>query len=289
MTDATIELAKNVDWKRVNYPVYVQEKFDGVPLLFTKAGIYTRQGELVKSLPVSFCDSIMEIFDAACSMVDRDSWFVVGEATFAGKPFKYSSGQVRRQEPIEEGVFARCAIYVFDCRLSDHTGWLDRYSYAAQKIGRLLPSNVRFIRTAKCSTRAEVEAQYTEHVVARGAEGIMLHDPKRKWSPGKRCWGLQRWKQSETLDLHVSSFEEAISIDGEPKGMVGRINVQYRGRVVGVGPGALTHAERVRLWRNRACASKYIVEVKFKPDDSYDALREASVVAVRYDKMETRD
>lgn len=85
-------------------------------------------------------------------------------------------------------------------------------------------------------------------------------------------------------------FEEAVDKYGKPKGMVGRLDVLYKGKVVGVGPGALTHKERKDLWESvRKGEQKIaIAEIKYMPDDTYEALRQATFVRWRPDK-ETPD
>ena len=82
--------------------------------------------------------------------------------------------------------------------------------------------------------------------------------------------------------------------------MVGRLIVSYKGLTIGVGPGRLTHGERTSLW---TCREAYlrteqdghrwkellpgrIAQIKYKADDSYDALRQPTFQHWRPEKDE---
>jgi ATP-dependent DNA ligase len=127
------------------------------------------------------------------------------------------------------------------------------------------------------------------------AEGAVLHAYGKQWNPGKRCWGTQKLKGEPTIDLRVVGFEEAVSEAGEPKGMVGRINVELARadgtvEIVGVGPGKLTHEERFHLWRTRNSTKvedmNLIAEIKYMPDATYGKLRQPTFQQWRPDKTE---
>jgi ATP-dependent DNA ligase len=139
----------------------------------------------------------------------------------------------------------------------------------------------------------------------------MLHKVDKPFQPGKRCWGLGRYKPQPTIDLEVVSFEEAVSEAGEGLGMVGRVNVRLIRewplgeapagwkavsgdlrnlweKIVGVGPGKLTHEERTRWWNDynvgALSAGNIYAEIKYMPDPAYEALRQPTVQRLRTDK-----
>ncbi|WKV17017.1 hypothetical protein [Nostoc phage NMeng1] len=126
------------------------------------------------------------------------------------------------------------------------------------------------------------------------AEGMMLHTCTKPFSPGKRAPGMLRYKPQPTIDLRVESWEEAVSEDGTPLGMVGRCNVLLnrvmsdgvtRQSRIGIGPGKLTHDERTAIWNKfRESGYRPIVEVKYMPDPTYDALRQPTIQRIRDDK-----
>ena len=122
-------------------------------------------------------------------------------------------------------------------------------------------------------------------------EGWMYRHIEHLFEPGKRSWGMQRKTMKGSIDLRVVSVEEAFSKDGEPKGMIGRINVHYphtdgkkQKLTVGVGPGRLTHDQRTRIWNNQNAFIGKIIEIEYKIDPSYAALRQPTYQLLRRDK-----
>jgi ATP-dependent DNA ligase len=121
------------------------------------------------------------------------------------------------------------------------------------------------------------------------AEGMVIRDANGKFEPGKRTWCYQKYVPRPTIDLRVVDFEEATTEAGEPKGMVGRVIVSYKGKEIGCGPGKLTHAERTILWNDFTvwgidCLETPIATIQYKEDASYEALREPTFQHWRDDK-----
>jgi ATP-dependent DNA ligase len=292
MSGETIELLKNYDPKKMQFPAYVSEKLDGVPVRLISNGVavqaLTRQGEFIRSI-----DHII----AAVEPIIPVNGSIVGELYIPGKPFKEISGLVRQHSPAPE-----LQLHVFDGDL--HPGAADDtydtrmvvVSYQVKSIGSDL---IQMIPRYGVNNDEEVQDVFLNLVRAKpGMEGIVVHSASKTFSPGKRCWGTQRLKPTPTLDLRVESFEEAIDQFDAPKGMVGRINVYYARHVhnddvvrsvIGIGPGSLTHNERRDLWEaygNRPLPGNMIIEVKYMPDDTYEALRQPTFVRFRPDKTE---
>lgn len=316
--NAPMELAKNYDekFKAKIFPGYAQIKHDGVPITFTNiAGVIagvTRQNEQ--------CLSVPHIIEQLKFLLIKPGSSVTMEILVPGEAFKYSSGLVRRQVPDEET--AKLRGYVFDANLQAqpketyYIRWQQfNNDYAAIKgAADALGTEVFYkpCTSIKVERISGVEALYESLSKDRpGLEGIMVHALNKPFSPGKRCWGMCRYKPQPTIDLKVSHYEEAVAgetEDGPPKGtplgMVGRVNVILRrqGRpdsVVGVGPGKLTHDERKALWQ--ACQriqdtesdakigvprEDVYAEIKYMPDPSYDALRQPTIQRLRTDKTE---
>lgn len=282
MSQETIVLAKNLDFKKVEYPVHVTEKLDGVPCIITKEpeGIIarTRQGETIYR-------SVHHILiEADKFMLIGDS--LVGELYIPGKPFKDISGSVRKDayafdlklyvwdfipEIMDKGIF--------ECRMQL---WYKIHFEMQDELEniRIIPYDFAINENQLKQIIAESEAFNPER------EGLVIRSLNSLWTPGKRSWGVQRWKGEETADLRLIGIEEAIDKNGKAKKMAGRLVCEFHDRTIGVGPGNLTHDIRVDMFNHPTAYVQRIIEVAYKPDQSYEALREARFKRFRDDKTE---
>lgn len=305
MANEPMELAKNYDEKRTPFPALAQVKYDGVPLVFTiKHGsivALSRQNEYMQSVPhlINFVRPILDGADqGAC---------IIAECLVPGSTFKESSGIIRRHKPDP-----RITGVVFDGWLMDPS---DSYNTRFNQLRTaIVERSTKWVREAGSSlvcAPSELVLDHTEamehwdklkRIYGSRIEGMMLHHTDKSFSPGKRCWGMGRFKPQPTIDLEVISYEEAFSEGGEPLGMVGRINVELARRdragnvsrsVIGIGPGKMSHDERRAVWRaaavdltrpERFAPFKTIAEIKYMPDPSYDALRQPTFQRFRTDK-----
>lgn len=321
MANETIELAKNYDPKNVakHLPAYAQIKYDGVPIRFirTESGVVpvTRQGEVLVSVP--------HLCLQAEKMINSIGGSITAEVFLPEAPFKESSGAVRKQKP----NLALIGM-IFDADIDNRPK--DTYTLRMEELrqahsdctrqdaaGPLIPVRDLYF----CQTADDVEDAWLflqRHYKGGVLEGMMLHHTLKPFQPGKRCWGLGRYKPQPTIDLPVIGFEEAQSEAGEPLGMVGRVNVRLsrvwlhgapegwqhvRGtadtysKIVGVGPGKLTHNERTLLWQTqfvvgvdnvlRLGDKPVYAEIKYMPDPAYEALRQPTIQRLRTDKSES--
>lgn len=311
MVAEPMELAKNYDPKHADkfLPGYMQVKYDGVPLTFIrpdgddKVITLTRQNEEAKSVP-----HLLEQAKVILPRIKGASF--TAECLVPGRSFKESSGIIRRQTPDAET--AQAIGFIFDANLEGHHK--ETYYIRITQIEKAVPivkmafdlhnpdKQFPFVVApyTKVETIEQVEAHYKVLLELNGPdlEGAMIHKINKPFTPGKRAWGMCRYKPQPTIDLEIESFEEAVSEDGTGLGMLGRVNVHLRrqGRpdsVVGVGPGKLTHAERVALWRDAVTDGHRVfpkvttlAEIKYMPDPSYDALRQPTIQRLRTDKTE---
>jgi ATP-dependent DNA ligase len=154
---------------------------------------------------------------------------------------------------------------------------------------------IRAIPTITVHSPEEAMEAHNALMLAKpDAEGSVLHSHSKVFSPGKRCWGTQRIKDVPTIDLMIVGYEEAVSgHTGLGNGMVGRIWAEFSSfkmldnvSTIGIGPGALTHAERRDEWQKYAAGmfKPRIAEIRYMRDDTYDALRQPTFARWRDDK-----
>lgn len=293
MSDETIELAKNFDFKKLDMPAMFQEKLDGVPVRIIrqdgKAVPYTRQGEVLKSIP-----HILPYV----AMMTREGGSITGELYIEGMPFKDLSGHVRR--------FCRndkLVMHIFDADVTNNPGL--SYEVRRMQVHGMIQKladytglgkenlPIRMIPGHIVSSLTEIEESFEALMSQKPkAEGAFLHSLSKPFQPGKRCWGSQRMKPVPTIDLKVINFLEARKPTGEGLGMVGRIEVEFtrlhngtpRMTHIGIGPGAMDHATRKKVWNRQKQYLGKIIEVKYMRDDTYEALRQPTFVRFREDK-----
>lgn len=281
---ATIQLAKPYTPKKLEEWVYISEKLDGVPIVVTVTAkgwtAETRQGEAVPSC-ANLCQQLYENLQ---SRAFADTLVFVGEVTHATlHDFKDVSGVVRRQSVQKDLV-----LNLFDY----YDGLEEPFCDRAVKLAvcnwffdgvdiRVIPQY--YVR------RDDVELEFVALLPA-GAEGGVIRNPSDKWAPGKRTWGYQKYVKDPTLDLWAWGATEAVSDTGVGLGMVGAVLVGYRGELVPVGAGKLTHEERRELWATTNVHGQFVKDrmctIKHKRDESYTGLRQPTFQHWRDDKDE---
>lgn len=283
MANETIMLAKPYTPKKLSFPVVASEKLDGVAADFYKYNGETfcrsRQDEPIKSVQhcIDFLHPLL-----------RDGDHVICELYSGELPFKEISGLVRRQCGTPQ-VDLVAFIYDYYNLHEDNGDYLTRMRQMGKQIGVHTSDTtpVRIIPATQLKSQDELDAYINkfseENPTAEGLVIRMLHGEHSEYKFG-RSWGMQKKKVTETVDLPIVGMEEAISKDGEPLGMLGRMIVRYKGQDIGAGPGKLDHAARKDVWENMDEYIGKIAEVSYMPDASYDALREARVIRIRLDK-----
>lgn len=295
MSNNTIMLAKDYDYKRVFFPVYISEKLDGVPAkffrdAFGKVVAMTRQGELLTSVE-HICKELSDF-----KLLDENS-AIVGELWVRGRPFKETGGKVRAEE-----VCTDLKLHIYDEFFCDREGlpndprtFRERWRHLRGKfqyntLG--MPPHVYMTKQMLCEN---IDAlNYAMKRIMAGPsdsaykpEGVMirmLDGDASYYSLAGRSWGMMRLVEKPTLDLLVVDVVEAKDKNGNPKGMVGSFMCKYHDIDIKVGAGKATHNERKKWWQRPELILGTIIQVQYKPDDSYSKLRQPTFQRVRTDK-----
>jgi DNA ligase-1 len=93
----------------------------------------------------------------------------------------------------------------------------------------------------------------------QGYEGLMVNTANGLYQ-NKRVTDLLKVKKFKSADLLVMSVEKAI--DGQFKGLLARVNVEYKGNIVGVGSG-FTLEQRKQFIENPDLICGKIIEVSY--------------------------
>jgi ATP-dependent DNA ligase len=295
---ASIPLAKNFDISKLEFPVYVSQKHDGVPVRIDLApdrggvliGTQSRSGKPLPSVDLLVNDFVNAL--AANGMTFSRPMTFVAEITHTYyTDFKDVGGVVRKKEPQDNLV-----LNFFDFSLQGEEG--DLFFHRTQVLCNMLDSirDPRFLYVGQTRiTSKEVLARLAEAPAPDGVEGYIVRSFNAPWKPNTRHWDYQKIVQDPTVDLKIVGFEEAIDKHGERKGMVGGLIAEYRGEKIGIGPGKMTHAERQKRWEFHSGVSTPvegyfgIACIKYKRDDSYTALRQPTFQHWRTDRDDTSE
>lgn len=315
-----IMLATTLDEKKIKFPVDVTVKLDGVAADFHKTPrgwtVQSRQGKPILSVG-HIIDYLNTNFKSAAV-----NTHVVGELThIEHEAFKDAGGIIRRKEKNEGIILNVYDVYrpeypndTYEMRKSyikkfcaNRQGMFYSKGSLAYKIIQAVPLVATVANSGELNRLLDkVPEMMNESPRIEGFVIRMLRGADSFYKVNKRSKGMMRFKPKPTLDLQVVSFEEATAnkvmtfmdeqfTEGEGLRAVGRINVLYKGSVVGVGPGCLTHKERRELWTryNKFIQDggdmdkrKLIAEVEFMLDPNYDGLRQPVFKRWRTDKKE---
>lgn len=293
---STIPLSKPYDESKVEFPGYLSQKLDGVPIRidadFSDGVSYvarTRQGELAPSVDAQVNNFL--------SLIHQSGVIANGQHTFIAevthkhfRDFKDVSGVVRRQTQQEDLI-----LNVFDYAnwQTPDADFVERYIVATHIFQHFHADFVKLI--PQYGVNEDTFSTVKEHLLDRwpNAEGLVYRSFKGKFEANKRRWNYMKILNEPTIDLRIVGFEEAV--EGKTrrgKGMVGRLIADYHGTEVGIGPGKLTHKERVSLWKDWTDPTSdrdytRIAQIKYKKDDSYAALRQPTFQYWRDDKDTT--
>ena len=297
----TIPLAKSFDESKLHFPVLFSVKYDGVPVCIkvhhtengTLHSVSTRQGEEVPSVALLVQEFVQARFKED-SIVQ-----LYGEHTFVGElvlrndqfgPFKDVSGLVRAHADSSHKLSLMLFDYMFvgggSRSLGPDVNYWTRFDYMRAEVLGKNAWPVVAVAQQVAYKPAELRELFND-LVSR-AEGGVARSYDDTFYPGKRSWGYQKMLNEPTVDLEITGFEEAVGKDSAGLGMVGRLWARYNGKLVGVGPGKLSHAERRTLWEQWKNFSyrPRIAQIKYKRDDSYEALRQPTFQHWRDDKAE---
>lgn len=259
-------LSKGYDEKKVKFPCYVSQKYDGVPVIFWKEDgllkMSSRQGKPILSIDHIY-DEVSAYLETQYS--SDNSIMLVGELIIPGLPFKDISGKVRKGLPCTD-----LELKIFYSNDEFNTSSITRLDYDHLEMVQQIPMMDFEHLNSKLETFPEEW------------EGLMI--THGEYESGKRSWNSMKFKREPTVDLKVAGVEEAHSKEGEPKGMIGAFICEYKGRNIKVGAGKTSHAERVELWTNPPLYGERIIEVKYMKDDSYEDLRQPTFQQWRDDK-----
>jgi len=288
---STIPLSKGFDIDKVSFPCYISEKYDGMPIKVTMNRVkngsddityLSRQG----TQNVSVKEDAMSLAAITRDFRKHGVTSMLAEVTHKSVTgFKNISGTIRRKEHNSGFIWN-----FFDFYQGDHDEFYVRQQQLEDIFYFALQDSEKFrmVKQIKHADKASLEKFLVDTPIRPDQEGWVIRSHNDLWVPNSRSWGYQKIVVTPSEDLELVVVDEAVSADGVPLGMAGKLWANYNGKLIGVGPGKLTHPERIQLWKDWLEGSTHwpnpMMEVTYKKDDTYTALREARFTCWRPDK-----
>lgn len=145
--------------------------------------------------------------------------------------------------------------------------------------------NIHILPVLYAGTNKEMITHYASWAIENGHEGVMINSANGFYL-ATRTANLLKYKEFDSGDLIVVSVEKAI--DGQFVGLMGRVNVEFRGNIVGVGSGFNISERREYIDNPDAIIGK-IIEVRYFEETKDEktgqpSMRFPTFKGIRYDK-----
>lgn len=189
-------LLTNFDQNFIRFPVYVQEKLDGVRCLIRNGKAYTRNGNEIKNIH---------------HILDETPFPFDGELYCENLKFSEIAGLIRIKnltKKDKEKLF-QIKLHVFDLKVSGS------FSERLQKLQEIFHNNkfnhVCFVSTFLCNTLPET-LEKAKEFISCGKEGAVFRNASGMYVSG-RSKNVQKFKVAYDTEFQIVGFKES---DNEP-------------------------------------------------------------------------
>lgn len=186
-------LATNADLSKLEYPVYVSPKLDGIRATVQNNTVYSRNG---KPIPNRYVQTLFK------SLNGLDGELVIGNPTDKNVFQKTTSG-VMSIDGKPDVYF-----YVFD-NMSHPVEFSTRWNWLVPHLAILAPQQVKIVFQRLVNNEQEL-LEYEQKVLEKGYEGVILRKPTAKYKHGRSTI-----KEGALLKLKRFSDAEAEIVGAE--------------------------------------------------------------------------
>lgn len=261
---ATIDPHENPEvLTQLRYPLLGSPKLDGIRALVKDGVLYSRK---IKPIPNNHCQRLFSWLEGV------DGELIVGDPSAPNCYNTTQSGVMSR-----EG-FPGVTFHIFDYLEDPQAPYSERYSMLQEATEAGVIDGVTLVPQVMIHNPEELLAFETD-VLNSGFEGIMLRDPQGEYHHRRRAKENRSTLNEQILmKLKRVADDEAILLDVKegvhnlndqshnycgllkrsshkanlvPSGKAGTLICQYKGEIIEVAPGFMSHQERVRLLTNK--------------------------------------
>ena len=220
------------DYKdRVKFPVLVSKKLDGLRMIITKQGIFTRNGKIFNATP-----HLRKVLEPI--FVEHPNWVLDGEGYTSDVPFEKVVSLIKRQKPTAEDLAESAKLvqfWLFDGVVDAKNASFDkRFGIITEAISKLSAEARKMIVVVdniEVTTHEEI-IKYHDKFVGQGFEGIMIRVPSAPYE-NKRSRNLLKYKQFIDDEFEIIDVVEG---QGNRSGMAGQLTLKMKdGKTFGAG------------------------------------------------------
>jgi len=201
------------DYKdKVEYPVYVQPKLDGIRCIVRKDGMWSRNGKSIISAPHIF-ESIKHLFDEDPNLIIDGELYIHSNQN----DFNTICSLVKKTKPTEEDLVESARLieyWVYD--VPSHDSSFDHRKVSIYKFHGI--DKVKIVSTSRVNDEEQLKEQYGMFM-SQGYEGLMIRIIKGKYE-NKRSKNLLKYKEFHDNEYTILEVHEG---KGRLQGKVGQM------------------------------------------------------------------
>ena len=240
---------------RVEYPVFLQPKLDGIRCLANSTCMMSRKGLLFHGLQ-HIQKQIHSLYEANKSLLKTSNLYVDGELYQHGKSFQQIQSTVLDQK--ENPLKKEMQYWIYDCFDLNNMNmqYWQRYQllkkmFENAKKQKIAIPNLVFIDTYTIKNEKEMMRYHLDLTSKHGFEGVMIRNSSGLYRLKHRSVDLLKYKSFQDDEYKIIGFKEG---KGKDKGTVIWKVETKKGQPFFVRPGG-TLEERKELFKN---GKKYI-------------------------------
>ncbi len=260
---------------KVNGDFIITEKLDGNRCVIfnndNKIDMRTRQGQKYDG----FIDIEEEIKLLPKGYVYDGEFIAINPEKLSSKDLYRKTTSIVRKDGIKKDII----FHIFDMIPIDdfrkgicYTPCIQRKNILHNILKEL---NLKWIKEVEMlyigSDTSEI-IKWLDKATEEEKEGAMVNLADAPYSC-KRTSDILKVKKMQSADLKIIGFEEG---DGRLKGTLGRVNVEYKNNIVGVGSG-FSDEDRKYIWENQDNLIDSIIEVQYFEESTNKKTKEISL------------
>ena len=243
---------------KVEWPLYVQPKLNGVRALFIGEDSLQSRDEHIWE-PEVVRHLLVHLNNVAGEFI------LDGELYFHGMSLQQINSRIAVNRAAPHAESGLIEYHVFD--VAAHVAFADRVELLEELRIRFEGTVVKLVETYLCTTEHQADRAF-ELCKKQGYEGIMYRLPNAPYGFAENCgnkqnrwWCLQKRKDWLDVDCEIVSFEEG---KGRLQGMLGAFTLVTPQGVAFSAGGGLTDEQRRSYWAAKETMLGGLVKVKYE-------------------------